>query len=181
MSPVLFSLFPNLHTLHTHPNGVIRIPLFNLVELRLANPCKTQRSSMESVLTMLRNTCRLEVLHLMGFAQFSHVSTTVKPVELGKLKFIKFTDCHLPELLPQLCFPQLHEFSFCGSDFTPDENTPPPQPVIPTSSPSFKPVPSQSLINKLSPTSPYQRMTKVTRSDLPCGWCPNRPVPCASL
>ena len=80
---------------------------------------------MESVLTLLRNTCQLEVLHLMGFARFSRVTATVEPIELGKLKSIKFTDCDLPELLPQLRFPQLREFSFCGSNFTPDENTPP--------------------------------------------------------
>ena len=129
MTPVLFSsLFPNLRTLDTYVNEVFRtLPsaLFNLVELRLINSHRTRRFSMESVLTSLRDAHRLEVLQLSGFARFSCVSTAVESVELANLKSAQFTDCHLPELLPRLHFPQLCEFSFHGFDLAPDENTPP--------------------------------------------------------
>jgi len=127
--PALFSSsFPNLRVLHMHVNKFSKIPpsaLFNLVELQLVNSRRTQRFSVESVLALLRNTGRLEVLQLSGFAWFGCVSAAPEPVELANLKSVKFVDCHLPELLPQLHFKQLCEFNFCGFNLTPDENTPP--------------------------------------------------------
>lgn len=127
VSPNLFSsLFPNLRVLHTRANKVVRIPpsaLFNLVELRLVNSHRTRRFSMESVLVLLGNARQLEVLQLSGFIRFSCASTAVKPVELTNLKSVQFIGCHLQELLPRLLFPQLCQFNFSGSDFTPDENT----------------------------------------------------------
>ena len=127
--PILFSSsFPNLRTLYTHVNktiGILPSTLSNLVELHLTNSRRTQRFSMKSVLDLLRNTHQLEVLQLSGFTQFGCASTIPEPVELNRLKSVQFTDCHLPELLPRLCFPQLRKFSFCGPGFSPDENTPP--------------------------------------------------------
>jgi len=130
MSPALFSSsFPSLRTLHVYVDKVLRVPpaaLSNLAELQLENLCWTQRFSIESVLTLLQDASRLEVLQLAGFAQFGFVSTAVGPaVELTNLKSAQFMNCDLPELLPWLRFPQLCEFNFRGFNSTPDENTPP--------------------------------------------------------
>lgn len=128
-SPVLFaSSFPNLRTLHTSMNKIIKIPpssLSNLVELQLLNSHRAQRSSKASIFALLRSTPRLEALSLSGFTWFSCVSTVPEPVDLANLISVHFTDCHLPEFLLGLRFPQLRKFSFLGSDPTPDENTPP--------------------------------------------------------
>ena len=129
MSPALFSSsFPNLRTLHVYVDKVLRVPptaLSNLAELRLENLCRTRRFSIESVLTLLRDACQLEVLQLAGFVRFSCVSTVVVPVELASLKSAQFMDCNLPELLSWLRFPQLCEFGFRGFGSAPDENSPP--------------------------------------------------------
>ena len=129
MSPAIFSSsFPNLRTLHVYVDKVLRIPpaaLSNLAELRLENLCRTQWFSVESVLTLLRDTNRLEVLQLAGFTRFGYASTVVGPVELTNLKSAQFMNCDLPELLSRLRLPQLCEFNFRGFNSTPDENTPP--------------------------------------------------------
>ena len=129
ISPVLFSSsFPKLRALRANVNKVFKQPsstLFNLSDLRLVNPHRAQKLSMESVLALFRATCQLEVLKLSGFVRFGCIPTTAEPTELSNLKYIQLMDCHPQELLPWLRFPQLCEFNFCGFDFTPDENTPP--------------------------------------------------------
>ena len=129
MSHVLFSSsFPDLRKLCTHVKKTIRIlpsTLFNLVELQLINAHRTQIFSMESVLAILHSARQLEVLQLSGFVQFNCTSATAEPTELGRLKSVQFTDCHLPEILPRLRFPRLRRFGFHGFGSIPDENTPP--------------------------------------------------------
>ena len=129
MTSILFvSSFPNLRVLHTRVNNVVRMTppsSFNLTELQLVNSSRTQGFSMESLLSLLRNTLQLAVLHLSGFAQFCSTYGAPEPVQLAHLKSVHFVDCRLQELLPRLLFPQLCEFTSMISGLASDEIAPP--------------------------------------------------------